>query len=123
MARQHILLIDSDERSLRVMEVSLRQAGLSVSTARDGESAWAKIESERPALLISEIGGLGSLAGFALAERLPWRDMRAVAYVLECSVAVVRERPGKPPASAWGGVESKMSLDLGHVEARGEDKR
>ncbi|MEE2643950.1 MAG: DUF4388 domain-containing protein, partial [Myxococcota bacterium] len=70
MARQHILLIDSDERSLRVMEVSLRQAGHSVSTARDGESAWAKIESERPALLISEISGLGSLDGFALAERL-----------------------------------------------------
>ena len=36
MAKQQLLLVDADPRSVRVLEVSLKKAGYSVTTARDG---------------------------------------------------------------------------------------
>ena len=39
MAKQHLLLVDGDPKSLRVMEVSLKKAGFSVTTATDGAQA------------------------------------------------------------------------------------
>ena len=41
MAKQHLLLVDSDAKSLRVMEVSLKKAGFSVTTAVNGKDALA----------------------------------------------------------------------------------
>ena len=45
MAKQKLLLVDADPRSVRVLEVSLKKAGYSVTTATDGLDALAKIES------------------------------------------------------------------------------
>ena len=44
MAKQHLLLVDGDPKSLRVMEVSLKKAGFSVTTATDGKDALQKIQ-------------------------------------------------------------------------------
>ena len=82
MARQHILLIDSDERSLRVMEVSLRQAGHGVSSSSDGELAWEKIRDEQPALIISELDGIGALSGMELCARLQESELtRSIPFI------------------------------------------
>ena len=43
-----LLLVDADPRSVRVLEVSLKKAGYSVTTATDGLDALAKIESLDP---------------------------------------------------------------------------
>ena len=48
MAKQHLLLVDGDPKSLRVMEVSLKKAGFSVTTAADGKDALEKIEISPP---------------------------------------------------------------------------
>ncbi len=48
VAKQKLLLVDADPRSVRVLEVSLKKAGYSVTTATDGLDALAKIESLTP---------------------------------------------------------------------------
>ncbi|MBI5528024.1 MAG: DUF4388 domain-containing protein [Deltaproteobacteria bacterium] len=69
MARQDILVVDGDLRSLRVMEVSLRKAGFLVSTALDGDEALQKIRINRPHLIISDTD-LPRLNGFDLLKQV-----------------------------------------------------
>ena len=69
MAKQHLLLVDGDARNLRVLEVSLRKAGYSVSTAESGEQALERCAAAPPDLVISETR-LPGIDGFELCRRL-----------------------------------------------------
>ncbi|HZJ52610.1 MAG TPA: response regulator, partial [Myxococcaceae bacterium] len=69
MAKQHLLLVDGDPKSLRVMEVSLKKAGFSVTTATDGKDALEKIQISPPDLVLSDTR-LNELDGFELCRRL-----------------------------------------------------
>ncbi len=46
VAKQHLLLVDGDAKSLRVMEVSLKKAGFSVTTAIHGQDALEKVQHQ-----------------------------------------------------------------------------
>ena len=65
MAKKQLLLVDADPRSVRVLEVSLRKAGYSVTTATDGQDALAKVEFSAPDLVLTD-------------TRLPRLDERAI---------------------------------------------
>ncbi len=54
MSKQSLLLVDGDARSLRVLEVSLRKAGFSVTPAASVQDALDKLELHAPDLIISE---------------------------------------------------------------------
>lgn len=69
MARQQLLLVDADPRSVRVLEVSLRKAGFNVATARDGTEALAKMEFEAPDLVITDTR-LPGMDGYAFVGKL-----------------------------------------------------
>ena len=69
MAKQKLLVVDADPRSLRVLEVSLKQAGYSVTTARDGEEAWTHLQQQIPDLVICDTR-LPRVDGYALVRRL-----------------------------------------------------
>ena len=69
MAKQQLLLVDADPRSVRVLEVSLKKAGYSVTTAGDGVDALAKIELSTPDLILSDTK-LPGLDGYAFVRRL-----------------------------------------------------
>ena len=69
MAKQNLLLVDHDTQHLRVMEVSLRKAGYSVTTARNGAEALTKIGGSLPDLVISDTA-MPDLDGFELCTRL-----------------------------------------------------
>lgn len=69
MAKQKVLIVDADPRSLRVLEVSLRQAGYSVTCAKDGDDAWAKVESFVPDLVICDTR-LPKLDGYGLVRKV-----------------------------------------------------
>ena len=69
MAKKNILLVDADPKSVRVMEVSLRQAGFSVTTSPDGEDALDKLAINLPDLLICDTK-LPGMSGFAFATRV-----------------------------------------------------
>ena len=69
MARQQLLLVDGDSRSVRVLEVSLKKAGFSVTTAKDGQDALQKIELSAPDLVLTE-KRLPVMDGYALVRKL-----------------------------------------------------
>jgi DNA-binding response OmpR family regulator len=69
VAKQKLLLVDADPRSVRVLEVSLKKAGYSVTTATDGLDALAKIESLTPDLVLSDTR-LPKLDGYTLVRKL-----------------------------------------------------
>lgn len=99
MAKRNLLLVDADPRSLRVLEVSLRKAGYSVTTSGDVDGALELIALTEPDLVISD-------------TRLPGKDGFAL-------VAALRERPAEQAIplmflSSDPSVESKMrGLSLG----------
>jgi DNA-binding response OmpR family regulator len=69
LAKQQLLLVDADPRSVRVLEVSLKKAGYSVTTAGDGVDALSKIELSTPDLILSDTR-LPGLDGYAFVRRL-----------------------------------------------------
>lgn len=54
MSKQSLLLVDGDTRSMRVLEVSLRKAGFTVTTAVSVNDALDKLGLHAPDLIISE---------------------------------------------------------------------
>ena len=54
VSKQSLLLVDGDVRSMRVLEVSLRKAGFSVTTAASVQDGMDKLELNAPDLIISE---------------------------------------------------------------------
>jgi len=89
MAKEQLLLVDADARSLRVLEVSLRKAGYNVTVATDGEEALRKVESSAPDLVLSDTR-LPRLDGYAfvrkLKERPEWARIPVVFLTSQRSV-------------------------------------
>lgn len=54
MARQHLLLVDGDARNLRVLEVSLRRSGFSITSAESAAQALQYLAHSEPDLIISD---------------------------------------------------------------------
>jgi len=72
VAKHQLLLVDSDPRSVRVLEVSLRKAGYSVTTAVDGRDALEKLELATPDLILTDTR-LPHLDGYALVRKVKER--------------------------------------------------
>ncbi len=69
MTKQQLLLVDAEPKSLRVMEVSLRKAGFTVTTAENGQDALAKCAIQAPDLILSDTR-MPVMDGFELCRRL-----------------------------------------------------
>ena len=69
MAKKNLLLVDNDAKSLRVMEVSLRKAGFSVTTAINGQDALEKVDISAPDLIIS-VTKMPEMDGFEFCRQL-----------------------------------------------------
>jgi CheY-like chemotaxis protein len=69
LAKQQLLLVDADPRSVRVLEVSLKKAGFSVTTASDGQDALSKIAFSTPDLVLTDTR-LPRLDGYELVRKL-----------------------------------------------------
>jgi DNA-binding response OmpR family regulator len=69
VAKHKLLLVDADPRSVRVLEVSLKKSGYSVTTASDGADALSKIEIDAPDLILSDTR-LPRIDGYELVRRL-----------------------------------------------------
>lgn len=78
MAKQNLLLVDADPRSRRVLEVSLRKAGYSITAANDADQALELVGLSLPDLILSDTR-LPGMDGFGLVEKLKsndeWRDI------------------------------------------------
>jgi CheY-like chemotaxis protein len=69
VAKQHLLLVDGDPKSLRVMEVSLKKAGFSVTTAIHGKDALEKVQISPPDLVLADTK-MPEMDGFELCKTL-----------------------------------------------------
>ncbi len=69
MARQNLLIVDSDVRNRRVLEVSLRKAGFSITAAETAEEALEFVAHAEPDLIISDTQ-LPAGDGFTLCTTL-----------------------------------------------------
>lgn len=70
MSKQSLLLVDGDTRSLRVLEVSLRKAGFTVTPAASVEEAKEALAQAQPDLIISETAFSSSVDGFAFRDQV-----------------------------------------------------
>ena len=89
MAKQHLLIVDSDPKSLRVLEVSLKKASYSVTRAVHGVDALEKIQISAPDLIISDTA-MPEMDGFELNRRLKanpeWTDIPLIFLTAQKSV-------------------------------------
>ena len=69
MAKPQLLLVDADPRSIRVLEVSLKNEGFSVTTATDGAEALEKLEFAVPDLILTDTR-LPRMDGFQLVRQI-----------------------------------------------------
>jgi len=69
MAKPKILIVDPDEKNLRLLAISLKKANFNVTITTDGKDALQKTESLKPDLIISETD-LNSVSGFELLKTL-----------------------------------------------------
>jgi CheY-like chemotaxis protein len=69
VAKQQLLLVDADPASVRVLEVSLKKAGFSVTTAADGQDALSKLELSAPDLILTDTR-LPRIDGYELVRKI-----------------------------------------------------
>ncbi|MCW5830351.1 MAG: response regulator [Deltaproteobacteria bacterium] len=69
MAKQHILIVDDDSKSLRVLEISLKKSGFSVTTASNGIDALEKVAVSVPELIISDVK-MPKMNGYQFCQRI-----------------------------------------------------
>jgi two-component system alkaline phosphatase synthesis response regulator PhoP len=65
----HILLVDDEPKIVQLVRDYLERAGFAVSTARDGNEALMRAHSERPDLIVLDLG-LPGLDGLEVTRRL-----------------------------------------------------
>jgi DNA-binding response OmpR family regulator/Flp pilus assembly protein TadD len=92
VAKQSLLLVDGDTKSLRVLEVSLKKAGFNVTTAVNGADALAKVETSAPDLIISDTK-MPEMDGFELVERLKQNtDWATIPFIFLTSQSDVEDK-------------------------------
>jgi len=92
VAKQHLLLVDSDAKSLRVMEVSLKKAGFQVTTAIHGKDALEKVQISLPDLVLAETR-MPEMDGFELCKVLKSDErFRHIPYVFLTSQKAVESK-------------------------------
>ncbi len=70
MAKKSLLLVDADSKSLRMLEVSLRKSGFSVTTAVHAKDARDKLNHATPDLIITDTKLPGDESGFDFVRAL-----------------------------------------------------
>ncbi len=78
MTKQNLLVVDADPRSLRVLEVSLRNAGYNVAGCPTVGKAFEILHTNKPDLILSDTT-FGDMNGFEFVEQLrqnsEWLDI------------------------------------------------
>ena len=81
MSRPCILIVDNHPEDLRLLEVSLKNAGFAVTTAANGQDALRKVEISPPDLVLSETS-LPEMDGFAFLKALKSKpDWAAIPFL------------------------------------------
>lgn len=92
MAKPQLLLVDADPRSLRVLEVSLKNEGFSVTTAGDGRDALSKLDFAVPDLILTDTS-LPRVDGFELVRHVKKnRELEKIPIVFVTSSTALEDK-------------------------------
>ncbi len=92
MAKQNLLVVDADAKSLRVLEVSLKKAGFSVTTAVNGADALEKVQISPPDLILSDTR-MPEMDGFTFCKRLKEQsELATVPFVFLTSQKSIEDK-------------------------------
>jgi CheY-like chemotaxis protein len=92
MARQNLLIVDGDPRNRRVLEVSLRKAGFSITSAQSTEEALEFLEHAEPDLIISDTRLPGE-DGFALCTKVKNNEQwSAIPFIFLTSAKSIEDK-------------------------------
>ncbi|MBL4684325.1 MAG: response regulator, partial [Nannocystaceae bacterium] len=92
MARHNLLIVDGDARNRRVLEVSLRKAGFSITPAESAEEALEFLEHAGPDLIISDTRLPGD-DGFAFCTRVKDNDRwAAIPFIFLTSGKAIEDK-------------------------------
>ncbi|MBM4283612.1 MAG: DUF4388 domain-containing protein, partial [Deltaproteobacteria bacterium] len=93
VAKKSLLLVDADSQSLRMLEVSLRKAGFSVTTAVDAIDAWDKLRHALPDLIVADTKLPGPVSGFEfVADLKRVGDTSTIPVIFLASNATLAEK-------------------------------
>ncbi|MDX2053737.1 MAG: response regulator [Polyangiaceae bacterium] len=92
MAKKQLLLVDADPRSVRVLEVSLKKVGFSVTTAKNAADALEKVEFSTPDLILTDTR-LPGMDGYAFVKKLKDnRELSAIPVVFLTSEKAIEDK-------------------------------
>ena len=98
--KKKILVVDDEERNLRLMEAMLIPLGHEVSLARDGEAALGMVKNISPDLILLDIM-MPKMDGFEVARRLKADDeTRIIPIVMVTSLREAEDRVNALEAGA-----------------------
>ena len=98
--KKKILVVDDEERNLRLMEAMLIPLGYEVSLARDGEAALGMVKNISPDLILLDIM-MPKMDGFEVARRLKADDgTRIIPIVMVTSLREAEDRVNALEAGA-----------------------
>jgi len=87
-----ILVVDDEDRNLRLMEALLAPLGYAVELARDGEEALLKVQETHPDLILLDVM-MPKLDGFEVAKRLKEdEETRVIPVVMVTALHEVEDR-------------------------------
>src|SRR2546425_6549837 len=87
-----ILVVDDDQRNVRLMESILRGSGYRVAKAYDGEEALSLVEQEPPDLLLLDVM-MPKMSGFELCQRLKGRyETRLLPIILVTALNALEDK-------------------------------
>src|SRR2546425_563509 len=87
-----ILVVDDDQRNVRLMESILRGSGYRVAKAYDGEEALSLVEREPPDLLLLDVM-MPKMSGFELCQRLKGRyETRLLPIILVTALNALEDK-------------------------------
>ncbi len=87
-----ILVVDDDQRNVRLMESILRGSGYQVVKAYNGEEAMGVVESEPPDLLLLDVM-MPKMSGFELCQKLKGRyETRLLPIILVTALNALEDK-------------------------------
>lgn len=92
MARHNLLIVDGDPRNRRVLEVSLRKAGFSITPAESAEEALEFLDHAEPDLIISDTRLPGD-DGFSFCTKVKENDRwAAIPFIFLTSAKAIEDK-------------------------------
>ncbi len=73
MGEKHIVLVEDDSTLSDSLAEHLEAAGFLVTVSKTAEEGWAKIENEKPDIVVTDVT-LPGMDGLALAEKIAKTD-------------------------------------------------